>query len=117
MFFSRGDNETISRTEIEAKSGNHSLLVKDREEALNGPYIRVEEQIDLTKEYLYSIWVKLVDKTVDDLQLSTQIGEGDSASYQIIDTQSISSNEWVHLEGTFRYDSKGDDFISVYVKV
>ena len=112
----RGETESLTRTDLDAYSGEFSLLTEGRSEAWNGPSIRIEDQVDLTKEYLFSVWVKFAEKALDDLQLSTQIGEGDNASYQVIDTQSASADEWVKLEGTYRYDGNGDGFISVYVE-
>ncbi|MER2063947.1 MAG: endo-1,4-beta-xylanase, partial [Alkalibacterium sp.] len=112
----RGETESLTRTDLDAYSGEFSLLTENRSEAWNGPSIRIEDQVDLTKEYLFSVWVKFAEKALDDLQLSTQIGEGDNASYQVIDTQSASADEWVKLEGTYRYDGNGDGFISVYVE-
>ncbi|GEK88353.1 endo-1,4-beta-xylanase [Alkalibacterium putridalgicola] len=116
LLIPRGETESLTRTDLDAYSGEYSLLTENRSEAWNGPSIRIENKVDLSKEYLFSVWVKFADKALDDLQLSTQIGEGDNASYQIIDTQSASADEWINLEGTYRYDGNGDGFISVYVE-
>lgn len=116
LLIPRGETESLTRTDLDAYTGEFSLLTENRSEAWNGPSIRIENKVDLSKEYLFSVWVKFADKGLDDLQLSTQIGEGDNASYQIIDTQSASADEWVNLEGTYRYDGNGDGFISVYVE-
>lgn len=115
-FVPRGENETVSRIETDASSGHYALLVENRDEAWNGPMTRIEEQVELTKEYLFSVQVKLAEETLEELQLSTQIGEGDNASYQVIDSKTVRSDDWVQLEGTYRYDSSGDNFISVYVE-
>ncbi|WP_368645160.1 endo-1,4-beta-xylanase [Alkalibacterium putridalgicola] len=116
LLIPRGETESLTRTDLDAYTGEFSLLTENRSEAWNGPSIRIENKVDLSKEYLFSVWVKFADKGLDDLQLSTQIGEGDNASYQIIDTQSASADEWINLEGTYRYDGNGDGFISVYVE-
>lgn len=112
----RGETETLSRTEEDAYSGEFALLAENRSEAWNGPSIRIEDKVELSKEYVFSVWVKLAEPALDDLQLSTQIGEGDNASYQTIATQTASANDWVNLEGSYRYDGNGDGFISVYVE-
>lgn len=116
LLIPRGETETLSRTDQDAYSGDFSLLTENRSEAWNGPSIRIQDIVELSKEYHFSVWVKFAEPALDELQLSTQIGEGDNASYQTIATQTASANDWVNLEGSYRYDGYGDGFISVYVE-
>lgn len=115
-FEPRGDDEVVERTTEEARSGDYSLRVTGRTENWNGPSVRVDEHLEAGREYAVSVWVKLIDSSRTDLKLSTQIGDGGGASYQTIDTQTVSSNEWVQLTGSYRYDSLGDGYVSVYVE-
>ncbi|WP_228586874.1 endo-1,4-beta-xylanase [Alkalibacterium sp.] len=115
-FKPRGDDELVERTSDDAYSGSYSLEVSGRSENWNGPAIRIDEYIEVSNEYSISVWVKLLDSSRTDLKLSTQIGDGGSASYQTIDTQTVSSDEWVELSGSYRYDSLGDGYVSVYVE-
>ncbi|GAB2485637.1 hypothetical protein GCM10008929_08010 [Alkalibacterium psychrotolerans] len=115
-FEPRGDDEVVERTTEEAHSGDYSLRVTGRTENWNGPSVRVDEHLEAGREYAVSVWVKLIDSSRTDLKLSTQIGDGGGASYQTIDTQTVSSDEWVQLTGSYRYDSLGDGYVSVYVE-
>ncbi|GAA0357510.1 hypothetical protein GCM10008932_07930 [Alkalibacterium iburiense] len=115
-FGPRGENETIEQTNEDAYEGEYALKVTGRTEAWNGPSLQIAELVEESMEYHFSVRVKLVDEGSAELQLSTQIGEGTNASYQTIDTQRVNSHTWKLLEGTYRYDSIVDDFISVYVE-
>lgn len=116
FFEPRGETEQLERTTEDARTGEFALKITERAQAWNGPSIRIEEHIEVSTDYSFSLWVKLIEETTVELQLSTQIGDGDNASYQTIDTQSVSSDEWVELQGSYRYDSVVDDFITVYVE-
>uniref|UniRef100_UPI0035A09EBF carbohydrate binding domain-containing protein n=1 Tax=Jeotgalibaca porci TaxID=1868793 RepID=UPI0035A09EBF len=115
-FGPRGENETVEQTNEDAYEGKHALKVTGRTEAWNGPSLQISELVEESMEYHFSVRVKLVDEGSAELQLSTQIGEGNNASYQTIDNQRVNSHTWKLLEGTYRYDSIVDDFISVYVE-
>ncbi len=115
-FGPRGENETVEQTNEDAYEGEHALKVTGRTEAWNGPSLQISELVEESMEYHFSVRVKLVDEGSAELQLSTQIGEGNNASYQTIDNQRVNSHTWKLLEGTYRYDSIVDDFISVYVE-
>lgn len=116
MFEPRGDNEELEVTGDDARTGEYSLRVSERSEPWNGPSLRIEEQIEQSVEYTFSVWAKIDGEATADLQLSTQIGEGDNASYQTIDSQSVSPRDWVQLQGTYRYDAIVDNFVTVYVE-
>lgn len=115
-FSSRGGEEVVERTNEDAKEGEYSLKVTSREEAWHGPSLHIEDTIALSTDYQFSIWVKLLDDTSTELRLSTQIGEGDSASYQIIGAETADSDEWVQIEGIYRYDALVDNHVSIYVE-
>ncbi len=52
------------------------------------------------------------------LQLSTQVGsEGHGASYNNLQGKTISREDgWVQLEGTYRYSSVGDEYVTIYIE-
>lgn len=115
-FVPRGDSELLERTSEDAYAGDYSLKVSERSQGWNGPSIQIEDHVELSTTYSFSVWVKLAEEMTVDLMLSTQIGDGDNASYQVIDTQAVTGDEWVKLEGDYRYDAVVDDFISVYIE-
>ncbi|GAE93917.1 endo-1,4-beta-xylanase A precursor [Gracilibacillus boraciitolerans JCM 21714] len=83
----------------------------------HGPSLRVEEYVDQGQEYDISAWVKLISPESSQLQLSTQVGDGDGASYNNLQGKTISTEDgWVKLEGTYRYSSVGGEFLSIYVE-
>lgn len=115
-FGPRGDTESVEQTNEDAYEGDYSLKVTGRTEAWNGPSLQIADLIEESMEYHFSVRVKLIDEGSTELQLSTQIGDGNNASYQTIDNQRVNSHTWMLLEGTYRYDSIVDDAISVYVE-
>ncbi len=115
-FEPRGETEQVERTTEDAYTGDYALQTTERSQEWHGPAVQIQDQIEISTEYAFSVWVKLMEETTVELQLSTQVGDGDNASYQTIDTQSVSSDEWVELQGTYRYDAIVDDFVSVYIE-
>ncbi|WP_161568188.1 endo-1,4-beta-xylanase [Anaerobacillus alkaliphilus] len=118
-FVARGGNEilTITNEANHTEGGSKSLKVEGRTQNWNGPSLRVEEYIDLGHEYHVSAMVKLISPSSSQLQLSTQVGSGDTASYNNIQGKTINAADgWVLLEGTFRYNSVGGEFVSIYVE-
>ncbi len=118
-FDRRGTTETLTITEEanHTEGGSKSLKVEGRTQNWNGPSLRVEEYIDLGHEYHVSAMVKLISPTSSQLQLSTQIGNGDTASYNNIQGKTINAADgWVLLEGTFRYNSVGGEYVTIYVE-
>ncbi|SFC74402.1 endo-1,4-beta-xylanase [Alkalibacterium subtropicum] len=118
-FAARGDNEIIEVTDAEnhTDAGQYSLFTSNRDMAWNGPALRVENYINSGSEYQVSAWVKTDSETSTEFRLSTQVAEGDAASYNTIDSASISAADgWVQLEGTYRYTSLGGGFVTIYVE-
>jgi endo-1,4-beta-xylanase len=94
--------------------GSYALLVEERSDTWHGPSLRVEKYVDLGQEYHISAWVKLVSPSSAQLTLSTQVG---SSSYININSKTVSVNDgWVLLEGTYRYTSAGDEFLTIYIE-
>lgn len=119
-FAGRGDTETLTITDEENHSdgGNYALKVENRTKEWNGPTLRVESYIDKGKEYNISAWIKLISPESAQLQLSTQVGSEDhGASYNNLQGKTISREDgWVQLEGTYRYSSVGDEYVTIYIE-
>ncbi|MFD2654823.1 endo-1,4-beta-xylanase [Gracilibacillus thailandensis] len=118
-FEARGGEEVLTVTDEanHTEDGAFALKVENRSENWHGPFLRVEEFVDQGKEYRISAWVKLISPDSSQLQLSTQVGEGDGANYNNLHGETITTEDgWVQLEGTYRYDSVGDEYLSIYVE-
>lgn len=118
-FAGRAGTETLTVTDEanHTNGGSYALKVEGRTQTWNGPALRVEQFIDLGYEYKISAWVKLISPASSQLQLSTQIGQGNSASYNSVQGKTISQGDgWVLLEGSYRYTSLGDGFVTIYVE-
>lgn len=117
-FAPRGEVETVTVTNEtnHTESGNFSLKVEGREQNWNGPSLNVIDYVDQGDEYLVSAWVKMASGESAELQLSTQVGTGDTASYNNITAGNVTDAEWVKLEGTYRYSSLGQGALSIYVE-
>ena len=99
------------------EGGKYSLKTEGRSSTWHGPSLRVERYVDKGSEYKVSVFVKLISPESAQLQLSTQIGEGTGASYVNIANRSISTKDgWVRLEGTYRYNSTGNGYLTIYVE-
>ncbi|MGP4039144.1 endo-1,4-beta-xylanase [Gracilibacillus sp. D59] len=118
-FEARGDTEVLTVTDEanHTDGGSTALKVENRNENWHGPSLHVEQYVDQGQEYNISAWVKLISPESSQLQLSTQVGEGDSASYNNLQGKTISSEDgWVQLEGTYRYSSVGGEYLTIYVE-
>ncbi|WP_416150033.1 endo-1,4-beta-xylanase [Salipaludibacillus sp. HK11] len=114
-----GDEElTVVDGENHTEGGNHSLLIENRADTWHGPTLDVVDYVDQGTEYEVSVWVKMDEPSSAELSLSTQIGDGDGASYNNIAnaTATVTDEDWVELSGTYRYSSMGGGNLSVYVE-
>ncbi|WP_349654881.1 endo-1,4-beta-xylanase [Neobacillus sp. DY30] len=118
-FEGRAGSETLTITNEanHTEGGSYALKVEGRSQAWHGPALRVEKYVDKDSEYKISAWVKLISPATSQLQLSTQVGNGGTASYNNLQGKTISTEDgWVKLEGTYRYSSVGDEFLTIYVE-
>ncbi|WHX49347.1 endo-1,4-beta-xylanase [Paenibacillus woosongensis] len=118
-FEGRAGTETLNVTEEanHTEGGSRALKVEGRTSTWHGPSLRVEEYVDKGSEYKISAWVKLIDPASSQLQLSTQIGNGGSANYVALAPKTINASDgWVQFEGTYRYNSVGDEYLTIYVE-
>lgn len=108
---------TVTSEENHTEGGSRALKVEGRTSTWHGPSLRVEQYVDKGSEYKISAWVKLIEPTSSQLQLSTQIGNGSSANYVTLAPKTISSSDgWVQFEGTYRYNSVGNEYLTIYVE-
>lgn len=108
---------TVSKEANHTEGGAYALKVEGRTTAWHGPTLRVEKYVDKGYEYKISAWVKLISPDSSQLQLSTQVGQGSSASYNNLQGQTISTADgWVKYEGSYRYNNVGDEFLTIYVE-
>lgn len=118
-FAGRSGTETLSITNEanHTDGGGYALKVEGRSETWHGPTIRIEKYVDKGHEYKISAWVKLISPESSQLQLSTQIGDGSSANYVVLAPKTIRVDDgWVLLEGNYRYNSVGNEFLTLYVE-
>ncbi|GJM78390.1 hypothetical protein HMSSN139_08860 [Paenibacillus sp. HMSSN-139] len=118
-FTGRAGTETLTVTNEanHTPGGSYALKVEGRTNTWHGPTLRVEKYVDQGAEYKISAWVKLIDPASSQLQLSTQIGEGSSANYVALSPKTLSTGDnWVQFEGTYRYNSVGGEFLTIYVE-
>lgn len=116
-FVARGEVEELTVTDEtnHTPDGTMSLKVENRSQNWHGPSLDVYNYVDQGELYEVSAWVKMVEGS-DELKLSTQVGAGDTASYNNITSAQVTANEWVNLKGTYRYSSLGGGNLSIYVE-
>ncbi|WP_123042035.1 endo-1,4-beta-xylanase [Cohnella candidum] len=118
-FAGRAGTETLTVTNEanHTAGGSYSLKVENRTAAWHGPSLRIEKYVDLGFEYTLSVWVKLLSPDSSQLQLSTQIGDGSSASYNNVLGKTITTADgWVLYQGTYRYNNAGGEYLTLYVE-
>ncbi|WP_204524702.1 endo-1,4-beta-xylanase [Litchfieldia alkalitelluris] len=118
-FEGRAGTETLTVTNEanHTEDGSYALKVEGRTQAWHGPTLRIEQYVDKGAEYKISARVKLISPDTSQLQLSTQVGEGDGASYNNLQGKTVSTTDgWVLLEGTYRYSSVGNEYLTIYVE-
>ncbi|WP_166240995.1 endo-1,4-beta-xylanase [Paenibacillus turpanensis] len=117
-FTGRAGTETLTVTDEanHTDGGSYALKVEGRTNTWHGPALRVEKFVDKGHEYRISAWVKLISPASSQLQLSTQVGTT-SPSYNNITSKTVSTEDgWVLLEGTYRYNTISDEYLSIYVE-
>jgi endo-1,4-beta-xylanase len=118
-FEGRSGTETLTVTDEanRTENGTSALKVENRTETWHGPSLNVAKYIDKGQEYRITAWVKLISPETSQIQLSTQVGTGDSASYNNIQSKTITTTDgWVQLEGTYRYNSIANEALTIYVE-
>ncbi|MDQ0192073.1 endo-1,4-beta-xylanase [Paenibacillus wynnii] len=117
-FAGRAGTETLTASNEANHSvdGAYALKVEGRTNSWHGPALRVEKYVDKGYEYKVSFWVKMISPASSQLSLSTQVGNT-SASYNTLTSKTISiSDDWVQLQGTYRYTTVSDEFLTIYVE-
>lgn len=118
-FIPRAGTETLTVTNEanHTTSGSYALKVEGRTTSWHGPSLRVETFIEKGQEYNIKAWVKLLSPDSAQLQLSTQVGNGDGASYNNLQGKTVATADgWVQYEGKYRYSSVGDEYVTIYVE-
>ncbi|AGC67677.1 endo-1,4-beta-xylanase [Thermoclostridium stercorarium subsp. stercorarium DSM 8532] len=118
-FTGRAGTEILTVTDEanHTDGGRYSLKVGGRNDTWHGPALGVEKYVDQGYEYKVAVYVRLISPESAQLQLSTQIGEGTSASYVNLAKKNVAiSDGWVLLEGTYRYDNLGGGYLTIYVE-
>lgn len=117
-FVGRGGVETLTVTDEanHTEGGLYALKVEGRQENWQGPSLRVEKYVDKGSEYKVTAWVKLISPASSEISLSSQIGES-SPNYPELAKKTISVGDgWVQLEGTYRYNSVGGEYLTIYLQ-
>lgn len=118
-FTGRASTETLTVTEEanHTEGGSFALKIEGRTNNWHGPNIQLNPYIDQGQEYQLSAWVKLISPSSAQLQLSTQVGDGNGASYISLQQKNIREEDgWVKLEGSYRYTNMSGNFATLYIE-
>ncbi len=108
---------TVTQEANHTDGGANALKVENRTMTWHGPSMNVEKYVSPGCEYKVTAWVKLASPESAQLQLSTQVGNGGSASYVSLAAKTIGTSDgWVKYEGTYRYNNVSSGFITIYVE-
>lgn len=114
----RGDNEQLTVTTDDAKNGDYSLLVENRQASSDAALIEFLDDMHPGYEYEFSLWVKLAPGEEDTpLQLSAaETVNGETSYYPpVIAPTMVTADEWVLLEGTYNVP-KAIEALSFYIE-
>ncbi|WEK54632.1 MAG: endo-1,4-beta-xylanase [Candidatus Cohnella colombiensis] len=118
-FSGRAGTETLTITGDgnHTEAGSKALKVEGRLDTWHGPSLRVETYVDKGYEYKVTAWVKLISPESSQLQLSTQVGDGNSANYVTLASKTISTSDgWVQFEGSYRYNNVSSEYLTIYIE-
>jgi endo-1,4-beta-xylanase len=108
---------TVTDEANHTDGGKYALKVEGRSDTWHGPSLNVEKYVDEGMEYKISVWVKLIEPAITQIQLSTQIGNGDGANYVNLAPKTISKSDgWVLFEGQYRYNNASSGYLTIYVE-
>ncbi|ACL76656.1 endo-1,4-beta-xylanase [Ruminiclostridium cellulolyticum] len=112
-----GEKLTVTKEANHTDGGSYALKVENRTMTWHGPSMNVEKFVSQGSEYKVTAWVKLASPESSQLQLSTQVGNGGTASYVSLAAKTISTSDgWVKYEGTYRYNNVSSEYITIYVE-
>jgi len=116
-FEARNENDTsiLTVTDELAHSGTYSLLTTGRTSAWHGPSVNVADYIIPGNSYTISVMVHAKTPDSSQFRMSTQIGQGNTVSYDNIQMKNIRvSDGWVQMTGTYTFPV--EDYITIYVE-
>ena len=100
----RHGHEELTVTTDDAKNGEYSLLVENRQASYDAALLDLFENVYPGYEYKISLWVKLAPGEEDTpLQLSVaETVNGETSYYPpAISPKMVTADEWVYLEGVY----------------
>ncbi len=108
---------TVTKEANHTDGGAYALKVENRTMSWHGPSMNIEKLVSQGSEYKITAWVKLISPESSQLQLSTQVGNGGSASYVSLAAKTIGTSDgWVKYEGTYRYNNVSSGFVTIYIE-
>lgn len=103
----RVDDETLTITSDDAKSGDYSLLTEDRTGTAAGPTVDVTSQISEDQTYQLEAWVKLApgqEETELLISVQEEPADGETHYENISPALTVTDQEWVLLEASYVRD-------------
>ncbi|MEM9940356.1 MAG: carbohydrate binding domain-containing protein [Planctomycetota bacterium] len=98
---------TIEIQQQVIKSGQFALKSSNRTDRFGGPLFDVLPIIQLDQDYQIGSWVRVDGNTNQSIRLGIKQVDDRGTRYVTVDEVVIPPNEWVWLEGGFRFSSVG----------
>ncbi|MCL2628603.1 MAG: glycoside hydrolase family 11 protein [Oscillospiraceae bacterium] len=119
-FDTRGEDAgVLSLSKDVARSGDSSLLITQRQRNWNGIALDLLPHISANVTYQFTFWVHSKNPETSEFTLSTQIGEGGSASYPNLVKRNFNADDgWVEMTAEYTYSQVNLDtgHVSVYIE-
>ncbi|MDC2891055.1 carbohydrate binding domain-containing protein [Psychrosphaera algicola] len=106
---------TLEPTEV--KEGSFSALITGRSSGWHAPIYTITDKLVVGDTYYFSIWVKLVEETAENMKLSLKVVDDSGDNYITIANASVDNTAWVELTAEYVHASDGPETqVIVYVE-
>jgi diguanylate cyclase (GGDEF)-like protein len=112
----RGDNRLI-RTDEYSYTGDHSILVTNRNRTWNGPTVTIND-VKRGVSYFYSAYIMYTGDEYEDVhgfRMELQYNLGGETTYQLITAKDVQKDKWTRITGTFTLPEDAAD-IAFYLQ-
>jgi endo-1,4-beta-xylanase len=92
---------TLEATTADARTGNYSGFISERNEEWNGPGLDLLPICENGETYKISVWVKLANAQTDNFKATVKKVDADGESYEILATKDITNSSWTEMSGYY----------------
>ncbi|MEE4173646.1 MAG: endo-1,4-beta-xylanase [Xanthomonadales bacterium] len=98
---------TLTRSDVESRSGDWSVLAEQRTEIFHGPVQSLPAKLEIGRSYRLSAWVRLPAGDPQSFGITVAVqGEDDTApSFRRVATREVAAGPWTELSGIYTLEA------------